>query len=85
VADFIKGLDSFVKTHNEKVTVDGRLITISAFSLAPGSEGGIANLTAHFSVTTYVTPPGLGLTAGATPTAPPATGAPAAASIGGTP
>ena len=41
VADFIKGLDSLVKTQNEKVAVDGRLLTVNGFSLAGGAEGGI--------------------------------------------
>ena len=38
VADFIKGLDSLVKTKNEEVAVDGRLITIDGFSLAAGPK-----------------------------------------------
>jgi Tfp pilus assembly protein PilO len=33
VADFIKGLDSLVKTQSEKVAVDGRLLTVNGFSL----------------------------------------------------
>ena len=40
IADFIKGLDSLVKTQNEKVAVDGRLITIDGFSLTPDEEAG---------------------------------------------
>ena len=36
IADFIKGLDSLVKTTNEKVAVNGRLVTINGFSLAAG-------------------------------------------------
>ncbi len=35
IADFIKGLDSLVKTTNEKVAVDGRLMTINGFTLTP--------------------------------------------------
>ena len=85
IADFIKGLDSLVKTQNAQVSVDGRLITINGFSLAPGSSGFPA-LEATFSVTTYLTPPTQGVTAGATPAAPaPATAAPAATTTGGTP
>ena len=38
IADFIKGLDSLVKTTNEKVGVDGRLVTINGFSLAEDGE-----------------------------------------------
>ncbi len=33
IADFIKGLDALVKTNNEKVGVDGRLVTVDGFSL----------------------------------------------------
>lgn len=85
IADFIQGLDKLVKTENEKVDVHGRLITIDSFSLAPG-QGGFPELEASFAVTTYLTPPSQGVTAGATPEAPaPATSTPAAATTGGTP
>jgi Tfp pilus assembly protein PilO len=83
IADFIKGLDSLVKTQNAQVSVDGRLITINGFSLAAGSSG-FPSLEATFSVTTYLTPPTQGVTAGATPVSP---GAPelASATTEGTP
>jgi len=85
IANFIQGLDKLVKTENEKVDVHGRLITIDNFSLSP-SQGGFPELEASFSVTTYLTPPNQGVTAGATPAAPePATSTPAAATTGGTP
>jgi Tfp pilus assembly protein PilO len=79
VADFIKGIDSLVKTSGD-VAVDGRLVTLDGFSLAPsGEETGASTLQASFAVTTYVTPPAQGVTAGATPTAPaPETATPAA-------
>ena len=70
VADFIKGLDKLVETESEKVTVDGRLMTINGFSLQAAPQGGFPTLEATFSVTTYLTPPGQGLTAGATPESP---------------
>jgi len=70
VADFIKGLDSMVETQNEKVTVDGRLLTIDGFSLQAAPKAGFPALEASFSVTTYLTPPGEGVTAGATPETP---------------
>lgn len=85
VADFIRGLDSMVKTQREGVTVDGRLATIDGFSLE-ASTNGFPALTATFAVTTYVTPPGQGAGLGA-----PAAGSagpaatPAAATIGATP
>jgi Tfp pilus assembly protein PilO len=86
IADFIKGLDSLVKTQNAKVSVDGRLITINGFSLAPNPESGFPALEATFSVTTYLTPPEQGVTAGATPEAPaPELATPAATTTGGTP
>lgn len=78
VAEFIGRVDSLVKS-GAKMKVDGRLVTINAFSLAPGTgEGGgegsgngaAPELQASFSVTTYLTPPGQGITAGASPSAP---------------
>ncbi|MGB7587605.1 MAG: type 4a pilus biogenesis protein PilO [Solirubrobacterales bacterium] len=85
IADFIKGLDSMVKSKNEQVSVDGRLLTINGFSLAAGPNG-FPSLQATFSVTTYLTPPNQGVTAGATPTSPaPATATPASTTTGGTP
>jgi Tfp pilus assembly protein PilO len=86
IADFIKGLDSLVKTENEKVAVNGRLFTVDGFSLAADPAAGFPQLKASFTVTTYLTPPGEGVTAGATPASPaPATSTPAATTTGGTP
>ena len=96
IADFIEQLDKMVKTQNEKVLVDGRLITVDGFSLSPEGEGeGSApssgggsspSLTASFEVTTYLTPPSQGTTAGATPSSPAASSAtPAATTTGGAP
>jgi Tfp pilus assembly protein PilO len=83
VADFIKGLDSMVKTQNEKVTVDGRLLTVNGFSLQAAPKAEFPTLQATFSITTYLTPPGEGLTGGASPEAPSATeAAPVSATIG---
>lgn len=72
IASFVEKLDNLVKTNNADVAVNGRLITVSSFSLSPGeaAEGETARLSADFSVTTYLTPPGEGLTAGASPTGP---------------
>lgn len=86
IADFIRGLDSLVKTENSRVAVDGRLITIDGFSLAPDPVGGFPALQATFEVTTYLTPPSQGVTAGATPAAPaPGAATPASTTTGGTP
>ncbi|MGC1850890.1 MAG: hypothetical protein WA687_00460 [Solirubrobacterales bacterium] len=58
IADFIKGLDSMVQTRSDEVRVDGRLMTIDNFSLSAGGQGTFPALTASFSITTYLTPPG---------------------------
>jgi Tfp pilus assembly protein PilO len=88
MADFIKGLDSLVKTENENVDVTGRLITIDSFSLKPEKQDGFPVLEAEFFVTTYLTPPEEqeSVTAGASPTAPaPAEATPASTTTGGAP
>jgi Tfp pilus assembly protein PilO len=85
MADFIKGLDELVKTTNEKVAVDGRLITVNGFSLEE-AEAGFPDLQATFVVTTYLTPPSQGLTAGASPEGPEGvTSVPASTTTGGAP
>lgn len=82
VAKFIGGVDSLVGTGADRVAVNGRLVTLDGFALNAGN-GGFPQLNATFAVTTYVTPPGQGLTAGATPTAPaPAVTTPAGAASG---
>jgi Tfp pilus assembly protein PilO len=83
IADFIKGLDSLVKTTNEGALVDGRLITVDGFSLKENPEFAFPALKATFSVTTYLTPPDQGLTAGASPAGPEATTATAASTTTG--
>lgn len=84
IADFIRGLDSLVKTNEQEVEVDGRLLTIDAFSLEADPKVGFPALQASFALTSYLTPPSEGLTGGATETAPPAA-TPAATTIGATP
>jgi Tfp pilus assembly protein PilO len=81
VADFIHGLDSGVSTGQEKVTVDGRLITIDGFSLKGDAERGFPFLDASFAVTTYLAPETQGLTAGATPSGPAPVTTPADGSV----
>lgn len=84
IADFIKGLDSMVETQNEKVTVDGRLLTVNGFSLQAAPKAEFPTLEANFSVTAYLTPPGEGLAGGATPESPEGTeAAPVATTTGG--
>jgi Tfp pilus assembly protein PilO len=70
VADFIHGIDSLIHTGGNKVAVDGRLVTLDGFALAIDGQVGFPRLTANFSVTTYLVPPGQGLTAGASPVEP---------------
>jgi Tfp pilus assembly protein PilO len=70
VADFIKGLDSLVATQKEEVAVDGRLLTVNGFSLQAAPKSEFPALQATFSVTTYLTPPGEGITGGASPESP---------------
>jgi Tfp pilus assembly protein PilO len=84
LANFVHGLDSMVKTKSSAMAVDGRLITIDGFTLKASSEG-FPRLEATVGVTTYLTPPELGVTAGATPAGPaPETATPASTTIGGT-
>jgi Tfp pilus assembly protein PilO len=86
IADFIKEIDSLVKTGNENVEVDGRLLTLDAFALAADKDKGFPALEVTFSITTYLTPPSEGETAGATPTSPgTALATPASSTIGETP
>lgn len=86
IADFIHGLDSLVKTKNAEVDVTGRLITINGFSLAPDTNKGFPFLQASFTVTTFLVPPGEGVTAEATPTSPePSTSEQVSTTTGGTP
>jgi Tfp pilus assembly protein PilO len=86
IADFIKGMDSLVETGEQQVSVDGRLVTIDGFQLSAASNAGFPALQATFSVTTYLTPPTQGVTAGATPEAPaPAGATPVASTTGGAP
>jgi hypothetical protein len=86
IADFIRGLDTLVDTKNQNVAVDGRLITVDGFSLTARDDKPFPALKATFTVSTYVTPPAQGVTAGATPSAPaPTTAVPASTPIGGTP
>jgi Tfp pilus assembly protein PilO len=73
IANFIHRLDALVKTKDGAVDALGRLVTIDAFELAPQKEGnnpGSSKLLVKLEVSTYVTPPGQGLTAGATASGP---------------
>ena len=79
IANFIKRLDALVHTNNQQVAVNGRLVTLDGFALNADAEKEFPHLSASFAVTTYVVPPEQGLTAGASPTAPPPITSPAGA------
>lgn len=85
IANFIKGIDSLVKTSDEEVTVDGRLVTVDGFALEADPEVGFPALQASFALTTYLTPPGEGVTGGATPESPAGEAAPVATTTGAMP
>ena len=74
IADFLAGVDRLVETKTGNVAVDGRLMTVDGFSLSQNTGKGFPSLEVNLLITTYVTPPGQGLTAGASPTAPAPTG-----------
>lgn len=85
LADFIAEVDALVKTSNENVRVDGRLVTLDGFILEPDPDRAFPYLQGNFAVTTYVTPPGEGVTGGATPASPESSlGTPASQTIGAT-
>ncbi len=69
VADLLAGLDSLVGSDEKGTRVDGRLVTVNGFTIAP-PEPGATNLNVDLSITAYVLPDSQGLTAGATPAAP---------------
>ena len=71
IASFVESLDGLVKTTNEDLAVNGRLITVGSFALTPVEEDeGGSRLEASLTATAYVTPPGEGLTGGASPAGP---------------
>jgi Tfp pilus assembly protein PilO len=70
IEEFISGIDSLVDSTSRGVAVNGRLITINGFALETAPNELLPRLKASFSVTTFVTPPGEGGTAGATPLGP---------------
>lgn len=82
IASFIRGLDSLVKTKNAAVDVTGRLITINGFNLSGDQSAGFPKLDGTFNVTTYLVPPGQGLTGGSTLAAPEAAGTQVSATTG---
>ena len=72
VADFLKGIDDLVQVQGTgQVAADGRLLTVNGFSLSmAGGSPERPLLDVNLNVTSYITPPDQGLTAGATPSGP---------------
>jgi Tfp pilus assembly protein PilO len=69
VADFFGRIDNMVTATNSKVAVNGRLLTIDDFTLAPVDQSK-DQLQVTVDATSYVSPADQGTTAGATPTGP---------------
>lgn len=72
ITNFVSKVDALVRPNEEQIAVDGRLITIGSIALTSGAEeeGSGSELAATLKVTTFLSPPGQGVTAGATPSAP---------------
>jgi Tfp pilus assembly protein PilO len=76
IANFLHSVDGLVHSHDGLIDVNGRLMTVDAFTLSPvqtepgSSFNPVPTLTADLSVTTYLTPADQGLTAGASPGGP---------------
>jgi hypothetical protein len=68
MADLLESLDSLVGADGGPTTVDGRLVTVNGFKMAPALES--QDLAVELQISTYVLPDSQGLTAGATPAAP---------------
>ena len=69
LADFLGRVQRFVVMGSQQLSVSGRLMTLNAISLGPGSAG-FPQITATISATTFLLPAAQGLLNGATPTGP---------------
>ena len=69
LANFFNRVQNFVVSSKNHLLISGRLMTINAISLAPGSNG-FPQITANVSATTYIVPPTQGPTDGATTAGP---------------
>ncbi len=69
LANFFNRVQNFVVSSKNHLLISGRLMTINAISLAPGSNG-FPQITANVSATTYIVPPTQGPTDGATAAGP---------------
>jgi Tfp pilus assembly protein PilO len=57
VADFIQGVERLIKTHDEHLTVNGRLLTMDGVSLTPEGDDRSSILSAEIGFTAYLAPP----------------------------
>ena len=69
LANFFGRLERFVQATNNRIAVNGRLLTLEAINLVP-SASGFPQIEASVSATTYLLPASQGLVGGATPTGP---------------
>jgi type II secretory pathway pseudopilin PulG len=69
LAEFLGRLQNFVVATNQHLSVSGRLMTLDAIALGPGSTG-FPQMSATISATTYLLPASQGLLNGATPAGP---------------
>jgi hypothetical protein len=69
LSDFFNRLENFVISHDNRLLISGRLMTINAINLAPGATG-FPQITATVSATTYIVPATQGPLGGATPAGP---------------
>jgi Tfp pilus assembly protein PilO len=70
IADLFQGIDELIGSQGLKVDVAGRLITVNAFKMTKVNP--TDPLEVELSIASYVLPESQGLTAGGTPTTPPA-------------
>lgn len=82
LADFFHRLKRFVHVANERVAVDGRLLTIDSFKFAT-KEDSFPKLSAEVTATVYLSPRKQGATAGASPEGPAGPGGATPADNGG--
>lgn len=69
LANFLGRLQRFVVANNQRLSVNGRLMTLDSISLVPSSNG-FPQITATIGATTYLLPASEGLLNGATPAGP---------------
>ena len=82
---FFNRIDRFVSVRNGGLDVTGRLLLLNSVTLTPDAIKGFPTLTADVSANSYLLPPTVGLTAGATAAGPPAAAATAAPAPSATP